>query len=354
MWDSPDTAHQRRWFGSPAWLALLVTLGLLGYLLADPQIRSIALAPLARWLPAGAVASAAPATEDTVVPDPGTEVPSRPAEASVDGVSATPTTGVPAQGAAMGSLLSAPLYPIDPAAPAIYDALEAQLRTMQTTLATLSQPLAIAIPLPAPAGSSAPAAPQPWTGGIADAAFTDIALTDAEVAAAVAEIERLYAIMRPLMIQLQDTSGPPRSNSEQTALRAQMTDLHAQLNVLIAQVQTAKGTLQTASGEPGTPVFSVAATAAPAVPLAAPANADLAQMQQLLAGLQESVLALQASGTGIEPVTPALAAVTAPVPAAIPASSSGDPALQQVESMLALAEGILQVLQDLPPDASGF
>jgi hypothetical protein len=68
-------------------------------------------------------------------------------------------------------------------------------------------------------------------------------LSPAEVAALWAEIDQLYQVMQPLMVQLETASANPstRSASELIALRTKVNTIHQRLGYLLQRVEAAKG-----------------------------------------------------------------------------------------------------------------
>ncbi len=349
MWEPPRSGSARGyWLSAHRVLvaSLIACVALIVYLLANPDIRALALSPL-RSVPANAEAAENTQPVESAPTDSSGAAPAAPGKLPGAGLEAAGSPGTPA---VAGSVLT-------------IDLLEAQLDAMQLSLQAVAAQAGVAIPDP-PASKgplpSIPIAPRPWTGEVGDAAYAGAALRDAEMVAAVAEIERLYAIMQPLMLQMKNATELGRSASEQAALRAQMTDLHQQLNELIARVEAEKAlqAVGAAGGAAGT-IPSVTYQASPVLP-ATLASTSTDSMNVLLDALFVEMQGLQAlsSGAGIRPQTPTARGVESPAPVAAPRAAPalgtlGRDPTASLDQMLALIGGILADMRATPVEATG-
>lgn len=342
MWNPPSASSRVRWLSPARLIGVCVVLlaALSAYLLANAEIRAVALTSfgLGPETAATTEADASAAPESAGEPS---------AAAAAAAASSTPA-------AALVALAGGAAGP--PAATGLYGLAEmqAQLDAMQASLAAAAGLAGIAVAPPVQATPVLLVAPQPWTGVVGDAAYAGAALRDAEMVAAVAEIERLYAIMQPLMEQLQSATAQNRSASEQAASRAQMIDLHAQLNELIARVDLAKaqqGGAAPALADPSTVpwVWTLPPTA-----IASPTS-DLAGMNALLDTILLEVQTLVSPGAVVIPPAAPVAPAAPVLSASVLSSGQGaDPTAAKLDQMLIVIEGILAEMQAAPLAASGY
>jgi hypothetical protein len=331
MWNPSRAPSRSRWLNPARLVAGCVVLlaALSAYLLANAEIRAIALAPFGL----GPEVAATAEPEAAATP----ELAGEPVAATTAAVAA-PAAPVAARAEGAAEL------PVAAGATG-FPEMQAQLDAMQAALAATAGQAGIAVPNPAQATPVPLVAPQPWTGEVGDAAYAGAALRDAEMVAAVAEIERLYAIMQPLMVQMQSATAQNRSASEQAALRAQMTDLHAQLNELIARVDQAKAQQGGAAPAPANPTTMPSVLALSPTAIATP-TPDLAQMNALLDTILLELQTLVSSGAVVIP--PAVPAVPI-LPATVPSSGQvADPAAAGLDQMLTVIEEILAEMQAAP------
>lgn len=127
-------------------------------------------------------------------------------------------------------------------------------------------------------------------------------LPSAAVAALWAEIDQLYQVMQPLMVQLETATanGSTRSASELIALRTKVNTIHQRLGYLLQRVEAAKGQ----SGMPHSP-YSSASTGQwmyPPGTAANPAVSNDETYQQLYQTMTElQILLQQMENQGISP-----------------------------------------------------
>lgn len=120
-------------------------------------------------------------------------------------------------------------------------------------------------------------------GVIPSGSATQIPLADEDLPALWAEIEQLYQVMQPLMVQVETATATrsSRSVSELAALRTQVNAIHQRLAYLLTRAKAAKARANAGSGRDITP------WATPAGLPANPTSPDQVMFEQLYQNMTE-------------------------------------------------------------------